>query len=100
MFIRWDPRLVRRARPLPPVRVWPAAAPAVIMGWGDTEPALRGFLPSLIEEMTACQVGRPLTEPAHAGRCVKLLLSLAIAGSREVERTVGITHGSVLITLL
>lgn len=70
------------------------------MRWGDTQPALGGFLPSLTEEMTACQVGRPLTEPANARRCVKLLLSVAITGSQEVERTLGITHGTVLITLL
>lgn len=70
-----------------------------IMRWGDTEPAPCGFLPGLIEEVIACQVGRLLTEPANAGRCVKLLLSVAITGSQEVERTLGIIHGTVLITL-
>lgn len=70
------------------------------MRWGDTEPALYGVLPSVIEEVIACQMGRLLTEPANAGRYVKLLLSVAITSSQEVERTLGIIHGTVLITLL
>ena len=70
------------------------------MRWDDTEPALCGFLPSVIEEVIACQTGRLLSEPANTGRCVQLLLSAAITSSQEVERTLGIIHGTVLITLL
>lgn len=47
-----------------------------------------------------CQGGRLRTQPARARRCVKLLLSAAISGSQEVERTLGIIHGTVLISLL
>lgn len=70
------------------------------MRWGDTEPALCGFLPSVIEEVITCQTGRLLSEPANTGRCVQLLLSAAITSSQEVKRTLGIIHGTVLITLL
>lgn len=69
------------------------------MLWGDTEPALCGFS-SVIEEAISCQIGRLLTEPSNPGRCAKLLLSVAIAGSQEVERISEIIHGPVLITLL
>lgn len=58
------------------------------------------FLPSVIKEVIACQMGWLLTEPANTGRCVKLLLSVAITFSQEVERTLGIIHGTILITLL
>lgn len=70
------------------------------MRQGDAEPALCGFLPGIIEGVSACQMGRLLTEPANTGGHVKLLLSVAITGSREAERTLGIIHGTVLITLL
>lgn len=64
------------------------------MRWCDTEQAQCGFRPSVIEEAIAGQMGWLLTEPANTRKCVKLLLSVTITSSQEVERTLGIIHGT------
>jgi hypothetical protein len=45
-------------------------------------------------------MGWVLTEPPNTRRYVELLLSVTLTFSQEVEGTLGIIHGTVLITLL